>query len=272
MADADDLEWIKRIRNGDRAAFEKLVRRYEDRLFETVLRLMGNKEDAQDVVQEAFIQAFQSLHTYRRDSQFFTWLYRIGYNVAVSHKRKQRADPAQSSSLLTPQDERQIQEALKQLSPEHKEVIVLKDIDGLNYEEIAKILGLSVGTLRSRLHQARLELRKVLENQINDPDRQADRPVIVDPSELTDAQLIAESLNGNHWAYPQLMTRYEEQLDSMIAELVLKRTAREALRKAVVVAVFHLLATFPRDMPFVSWLYQNVKQILGQSEGGEPAA
>jgi RNA polymerase sigma-70 factor, ECF subfamily len=182
----DDHQLIAECLRGNQAAFEVLVRRYEDRLFNTVFRLMGNNEDAQDVVQDSFINAYQSLHTFRRDSQFFTWLYRIAYNTAVSHKRKQKGtvsidasrngesgvgiDPLDNSEYNQPgnalqksEEERRIQKALNQLSPEHKVVLVYKDIDDLKYEEIADILGVPVGTVRSRLHRARLELRELLE-------------------------------------------------------------------------------------------------------------
>ncbi len=183
---ADDHQLIAECLRGNRAAFEVLVRRYEDRLFNTVFRLVGNTEDAQDVVQESFINAYQSLHTFRRDSQFFTWLYRIAYNTAVSHKRKQKGtvsidasrngesgvgiDPLDISEYNQPgnalqksEEERRIQKALNQLSPEHKIVLVLKEIDDRKYEYIAEILGVPVGTVRSRLHRARLELREILE-------------------------------------------------------------------------------------------------------------
>lgn len=182
----DDHQLIQQCLRGNRAAFEELVRRYGDRLFNTVFRLLGNTEDAQDVVQEAFINAYQSLHTFRRDSQFFTWLYRIAYNTAVSHKRKHKGtvsieasrngesgvgiDPLDVSEHNQPgnamqkaEEERGIQKALNQLSPEHKEVLVYKEIEELKYEEIAEILGVPVGTVRSRLHRARLELREILE-------------------------------------------------------------------------------------------------------------
>jgi RNA polymerase sigma-70 factor (ECF subfamily) len=183
---ADDHQLIAECLRGNRAAFEVLVRRYEDRLFNTVFRLVGNTEDAQDVVQESFINAYQSLHTFRRDSQFFTWLYRIAYNTAVSHKRKQKGtvsidasrngdsgagiDPLDSSEYTKPgnalekaEEESRIQKALNQLSPEHKVVLVYKEIDDMKYEEIAEILQVPVGTVRSRLHRARLELREILE-------------------------------------------------------------------------------------------------------------
>jgi RNA polymerase sigma-70 factor, ECF subfamily len=265
MADDSDHELIAQVLKGDITAFEKLVRRYEDRLYNTVFRLLGNKEDAQDVVQESFVQAYLTLHTFRRDSQFFTWLYRIAYNTAVQFKRMKRGGSGTFPVITTPDEERRrIMEALKQLAPEHKEVLNYKDIDGLNYAEIAEILGIPIGTVRARLHQARLELNRVLENQPNDPSQHADRPFIVDLSKLTDAQLIAESVNGNHWAYHHLMTRYREQLDAMIAELVPKRTGRESLRKAVVAVVPHLLPTFPREMSFASWLYQVAKRATGQ--------
>ena len=180
----DDRRLIAEVLRGRSAAFDGLVRRYGERLFNTVFRLVGNKEDAEDVVQEAFVSAYQSLASFKGDSQFFTWLYRIAFNTAVSHKRKQKGtvsldvgrngeggiDPPDKSesnqpghALLRAEEEHRIQRALNQLSPEHRYVLVLKDMEGQKYETIAEILQVPVGTVRSRLHRARLELREILE-------------------------------------------------------------------------------------------------------------
>jgi len=159
------------------------VRRYQDRLYNTAFRLMGNAVDAQDVVQEAFLNAYQSLGSFKGDSLFFTWLYRIAVNTAISLKRKQRVmasihgsgperpaveplDAADQSrpgyALEQAEDEQRVQRALDRLSPEHRTVLVLKEIEGQKYEAMAEILGVPIGTIRSRLHRARLELRALL--------------------------------------------------------------------------------------------------------------
>jgi len=183
---ADDHRLIDACRDGDTAAFGVLVRRYQDRLFHTVYRLVENAEDAQDVVQEAFLNAYQSLDGFKGDSLFFTWLYRIAVNSAISLKRKRRVvlsidaarngeggvEPADPSEQTRPghhleqqEQERRVQRALARLSPEHRAVLVMKDMEGQKYETMAEILQVPIGTIRSRLHRARLELRELLEQE-----------------------------------------------------------------------------------------------------------
>jgi RNA polymerase sigma-70 factor (ECF subfamily) len=185
---ADDNRLITECREGNTAAFGELVSRYQDRLFNTVLRLVDNAEDARDVVQEAFLHAYQSLNSFKGDSLFFTWIYRIAVNTAISARRKQRhvlriqpggeekntIDPLDPSETNRPghqiemaEEERQVQEALRKLSTEHRAVLVMKDMEGMKYEEIAEVLGVPVGTIRSRLHRARLEIRDLLLQQEN---------------------------------------------------------------------------------------------------------
>jgi RNA polymerase sigma-70 factor (ECF subfamily) len=181
---ADDRRLIAASLEGDPAAFGELVRRYQDRLYNTVYRLLDNADDAQDVVQDAFVNAYQSLDGFKGDSQFFTWLYRIAVNTAISHKRKQRltlsidsgrngerqVEPPDDSDASRPEhaleraeEERRVQQALNRLSAEHRAVLILKDMEGQKYEAMAEILGVPIGTIRSRLHRARTELRELLE-------------------------------------------------------------------------------------------------------------
>jgi RNA polymerase sigma-70 factor (ECF subfamily) len=180
----DDHRLIADCLLGRTAAFGELVRRYQDRLYHCVYRLVDNAEDAQDIVQDAFLNAYQSLDRFKGDSQFFTWLYRIAFNASISLKRKQRVvlalktsrtgtgageplDPSESNrpdySLQKADQERRVQRALNRLSPEHRAVLVLKDMEGQKYEAMAEILRVPVGTIRSRLHRARLELRELLQ-------------------------------------------------------------------------------------------------------------
>jgi len=182
----DDHRLIAECLRGKETAFALLVRRYEERLYNTVFRLLGNVEDAQDVVQETFINAYQSLASFKGDSQFFTWLYRIAYNTAISHKRKQKGtlsiDASRNgeagiepldrsehnqpgSAMYRAEDERRIQAALNRLSPEHRMVLLMKDMNGEKYETIAEVLKVPIGTIRSRLHRARLELRDLLQKE-----------------------------------------------------------------------------------------------------------
>lgn len=185
---ADDLQLIKECLDGDGASFGVLVRRHQDRLFNCVYRLVENAEDAHDVVQEAFLHAYQALDSFKGDSLFFTWLYRIAVNAAISLKRKRRvvlsidgvrsgeagAEPPDPSEMTRPgyhlEQEEQgqcIQRALARLSPEHRAVLVMKDMEGQKYEMMAEVLGVPIGTIRSRLHRARLELRELLERDEN---------------------------------------------------------------------------------------------------------
>ena len=182
----DDPRLITECLQGRTAAFGELVCRYQDRLFNTVYRLLDNAEDAQDVVQEAFLSAYQSLNSFKGDSLFFTWLYRIAINTAISLKRKQRvavsisagyedgrvAEPVDVSEYGQPghalekaEEERRIQRALNRLSPEHRAVLIMKDMEGHKYEMMAEVLQVPIGTIRSRLHRARVELREVLEQE-----------------------------------------------------------------------------------------------------------
>jgi RNA polymerase sigma-70 factor (ECF subfamily) len=159
-----------------------LVRRYQDRLYNTVFRLVENADDAHDVVQEAFLSAYQSLNSFKGDALFFTWLYRIAFNTAISLKRKRRValriesgrgdggnEPLDASEFSRPghaleraEEERRVHNALSRLSAEHRAVLVLKDMEGQKYEAMAEILQVPIGTIRSRLHRARLELRELL--------------------------------------------------------------------------------------------------------------
>jgi RNA polymerase sigma-70 factor (ECF subfamily) len=181
---SDEHRLIAQCLKGDAAAFGVLVRRYQDRLYNTVFRLVGNAEDAEDAVQEAFLHAYRSLWSFKEDALFFTWLYRIAVNAAVSLRRKRRVlarmdggapgrsdiEPPDVSDLARPghaleqhEQGRRLHAALGRLSPEHRAVLVLKDLEGHKYEAMAALLGVPVGTIRSRLHRARLELRTILE-------------------------------------------------------------------------------------------------------------
>jgi RNA polymerase sigma-70 factor (ECF subfamily) len=193
---ADDKRLIAECVAGRSAAFGELVLRYQDRLYNTVYRLLDNADDAQDVVQDAFIHAYQSLASFKGDSLFYTWLYRIAVNTAISWRRKQRSvlrlqfdsdggsgrEPADVSAGNQPghaleqvEEERRVQVALNRVSTEHRAVLILKDMEGQKYESMAEILQVPIGTIRSRLHRARLELRQVLE-QMDQASEGQDKP------------------------------------------------------------------------------------------------
>ncbi|HEV3022995.1 MAG TPA: sigma-70 family RNA polymerase sigma factor [Pirellulales bacterium] len=180
VAVEDDDRLIDLALAGNSAAFGDLVRKYQDRLYNTIVHVIGSTEDARDVVQDAFVQAFVKLETFQRTSAFYTWLYRIAFNAAISQKRRRRptlsVEQQRENSGEEPIDggeapeeglERQelaaqVRVALANLSEEHRAVIVLREMDGHDYDAIAGILELPVGTVRSRLHRARLQLREEL--------------------------------------------------------------------------------------------------------------
>jgi len=174
---ADDTSLVEQALAGDRDAFGVLVERHQDRLFNALWRLLGCAEDARDAVQEAFVQAFMKLGGFRGDSQFATWLYRIGVNQALAAHRRRRAtaslERARAESGFEPADgasgpshqaaQREevarVQQALQELDEAHRCVLVLREIEGHSYESIAEILAVPLGTVRSRIFRARLQLR-----------------------------------------------------------------------------------------------------------------
>ncbi len=182
----EDAELIQKIKAGQTEAYGTLVRKYQDRLFNTCWRICGHLEDARDLTQEAFLKAYESLADFRRQSGFYTWLYRIAVNLALSHRRNaarrrvvsleqdagvtgtqaeglarrvgraSHDDPARAASEAELQG--CVTRALHALDDDHRAVIVLRDVEGLNYQEIGEILEIPPGTVRSRLHRARLAL------------------------------------------------------------------------------------------------------------------
>ena len=182
---SDDAPLIAATLAGDSAAFGSLVGLYQDRLYNSLLRVVGSAEDAGDIVQDAFVQAFVKLDTFRGSSAFYTWLYRIAFNLAMSHARRERKTvsldglkalvgsepvdgrPAPEANLQQREDVELVHSALRQLSTEYRTILVLREIDGCRYEEIAEILDLPVGTVRSRLFRARMALRDELAPQLH---------------------------------------------------------------------------------------------------------
>jgi RNA polymerase sigma-70 factor (ECF subfamily) len=179
----EDKELIDECLAGQTDAFGRLVVRYQDRLYNTLVKVLGSADDARDTAQEAFVHAFQKLATFRGNSAFYSWLFRIAMNAAISEKRKTRRMTASLESAyeqagIEPPDQHpenepshsielserraMVRTALAQLSEEFRTVIVLKEMEGLKYDEIADIVGCPIGTVRSRIHRARSELRDKL--------------------------------------------------------------------------------------------------------------
>jgi RNA polymerase sigma-70 factor, ECF subfamily len=177
----DDGQLIRAACQGESAAYGVLVRKYQARLCTSLNHICGSLDDAEDVAQEAFVQAYVKLRTFAGGSSFYTWLYRIAVNAAISRRRRRRertsVDSQRDELGLEPldhgerADERllreeravQVQWALGQLSDEHRTILVLREVDDCDYDEIAQILELPVGTVRSRLHRARLQLKEQLD-------------------------------------------------------------------------------------------------------------
>ena len=185
-----DRVLIDRFRNGDQAAFEEMVSRYWDRIYSMVLQLLRNPQDAEEVTQDAFIRAHRGLANFRGDSAFSTWLYQIATNLARNrywYWWRRRRDKSVSidaplgaendltladvipAEVESPDDITVTQEfvdriggAMERLSAKHREILVLRNIKNLSYEEIAVILGISVGTVKSRIARARESLRSRL--------------------------------------------------------------------------------------------------------------
>lgn len=189
----EDAVLVEQTRQGDVSAFARLVSKYQDRVFNTCCRVCGHAEDARDLTQEAFLQAFKAIDTFGQRSGFYTWLFRIAVNLSISHRRRNRhgirlslhdADDGeyvggQAAGLLRhprgggstdnpsgPMQERETREAvmaaLESLEDEFRAVIVLRDIEGFDYRQIAEILDVPPGTVKSRLHRARMALREKL--------------------------------------------------------------------------------------------------------------
>lgn len=177
---SDDAQLIEQALAGHSEAFGRLALKYQDRLFNTVFHVVGHAEDARDIVQEAMVQAFLKLASFGGRSAFYTWLYRIAFNVAITHRRRRRPtasiDHARETRNMEPPDDadnpaetlerkeqcRQVRQAIARLTDEHRAVLVLREIDGCDYDAISEILDLPIGTVRSRLHRARLQLRDEL--------------------------------------------------------------------------------------------------------------
>lgn len=188
-----DTDWavVQRVQSGDVAAFDGLIRKYRERLYAVIYNMIGNREDAADLTQDAFIKAFQSIKRFSGESAFFTWLYRIGVNAALGHLRKHRlrqffsldkvdednqpaaeviaaltVDLTADRDTYVKELQEKLNEALQKLSIKHRTVVTLFEIDGMSHQQIAEVMDCSVGTVRSRLHYAKQLLQAELQPYI----------------------------------------------------------------------------------------------------------
>ncbi|HKD65415.1 MAG TPA: sigma-70 family RNA polymerase sigma factor [Candidatus Binataceae bacterium] len=179
----DEQDLVRRAKHGDREAFGVLVQRYQQRVVGVARALVHNPDDAVELGQETFIRAFQNLKSFEGRSSFSTWLYRIASNLAIDWRRREsrymvaHGEEAENELRKIPSGEgdsfralardetsRKVREALKELTAEHRQVILLREMEGLSYEEISDILSCPKGTVMSRLHYARSHLRDLLKD------------------------------------------------------------------------------------------------------------
>ena len=193
MTREQEVQIVQRVLQGDVNAFEKLVLEYEKSVYAITQRMTGNAEDAADMTQETFIKAYNSLSSFRGDSKFSVWLYRIATNVCLDFLRSRSRKPTVSLSVedddgeeveLDIADESQsperllergltrdaVRRGLNALSPEYRQILLLREIQGLSYEEISDVLTLEVGTVKSRIFRARKRLCAFLLEDGNIPD------------------------------------------------------------------------------------------------------
>ena len=186
----EEVELVEKVKAGQTEAYGELVRRYQDRVFNTCWRICGHLEDARDLTQDAFLKALEGISSFRQQSGFYTWVFRVAVNLALSHRRKSKRrhvvsldhagggegpgpeelakrvghesgdDPAQMASDAELRGA--VARALQELDEHHRAVIVLRDMEGFDYHEIGVILEIPPGTVRSRLHRARLALREAI--------------------------------------------------------------------------------------------------------------
>ena len=182
---------VSRAIDGDFDAFDQIMLLYRERLYGVIYNMTFNHEDAADLTQESFVKAFRSLSKFKRKSSFFTWLYRIGVNLTLTHLKRRKArkffsfdqwidqnkskdhsvefSSSETSSVKTTllnELHEKLNEALSKLSDKHRTIVVLFEIDGLSHKEIASIMKCTEGTVRSRLHYAKVQLQSLLSEYV----------------------------------------------------------------------------------------------------------
>ena len=187
---AEDQKLVKRARGGDLESYDELVRRYQERIYATIYHMTANHEDANDLAQETFIKAYQALKSFKGDSSFFTWVYRIAVNKTINFLKQRKnkthmslndldfnaehdpdlvalvsdKTPRRDVNLIELQEK--LNGAMQKLSEIHRLVVTLHDVQGLSHEDISKIMGCNTGTVRSRLFYARQQLQAYLSDYL----------------------------------------------------------------------------------------------------------
>ena len=193
MTREEELAVVERVRGGDTDAFEALVTAYQKQIYNLTLRYVSNPEDAADLTQDAFLRAYRSLATFRGDSRFSVWLYRLATNICIDFLRSRGRGSAASLTVENDEEEpeeldvpdtsfepqkelerrelqRAVREGLQSLSEDAREIVILRELEGLSYAEIGERLGLEAGTVKSRLFRARKALCDYLRESGNLPD------------------------------------------------------------------------------------------------------
>jgi len=188
-------EALRRARNGDASGFERLYRLHSGRVHSMCLKMVANSAEADDLTQESFLRAFRKIGTFRGDSSFGTWLYRLSFNVVLGELRKKKPGKESSGGLLSPDSEAEaknleqetagpdpslaglldrlnLDRAMQRLSAGQKIVFLLHDVHGYKHTEIAEIMDWSIGTSKGRLHKARMRLRALLQGALASPHSQ----------------------------------------------------------------------------------------------------
>ncbi len=175
-SDSPDDDWIKRAQAGDREAFSELVRRHQERVYRHLLRMLGAHDDALELTQDAFVKAWQALPQWQPEAQFRTWLMRIANNTALDALRRRKlvefvpledgydapgSEAEPQRQLQATQELRQLDASLRRLAPEHRDVLLLREVEQMSYDEIGRVLSLSEGTVKSRLARARAALIEI---------------------------------------------------------------------------------------------------------------
>jgi RNA polymerase sigma-70 factor (ECF subfamily) len=192
----DDLTLVQRFRQGDMESFSLLVAKYQDRIYNMLLRMCGKPADAEELAQEAFLRAMERIGQFQGRSKFYTWLFRIAANLAISHKRRggrikfhslsgpQDGDSSAGDAITSPlaakrqigpqesavaaETHQRVMDALGELDDEFRLVIVLRDIEEMDYAQVADVMNVPLGTVKSRLHRARMMVRDRLKDLLDD--------------------------------------------------------------------------------------------------------
>jgi RNA polymerase sigma-70 factor (ECF subfamily) len=190
ISSVPDRDLVKQAQQGDYSAFDTLVRRYQERVYATLYHMTSNHEDANDLTQEAFIKAYKALNTFKGDSSFFTWIYRIAVNKTINFLKGRRnkihlslndldfnaehdpeivafvSENTPRRDLNLSELQEKLNEAMQKLSDVHRLVVTLHDVQGLSHDEISKIMDCNTGTVRSRLFYARQQLQGYLSDYL----------------------------------------------------------------------------------------------------------